>query len=124
MDILGGIFISILLLIIIYPNFIFFKGLRKTGEKHYKHKLFYFLISIILPSCVIFLVAAISTSPALIEMSGLKTDMKDYTSRIIFGSLIFPPCILINIYTSKFYLGRISKNQNKDKNEIELIGKE
>lgn len=122
MDLLGGIFISILLLIIIYSNFIFFKGFKKTGEKHIKHKLFYFLMSVIIPSSVIFIVAALLTSPALIEMSGLRTEMNDKISRIIFGSVIFAPSILINIYFSKFYLKRISKT--KKTNEIELIGKE
>ncbi|WP_291146946.1 hypothetical protein [Flavobacterium sp. UBA7680] len=79
-------------------------------------------MSVIIPSSVIFLVAALLTSPALIEMSSLRTDMNDKISRIIFGSVIFAPSILINIYFSKFYLKRISKT--KKTNEIELIGKE
>lgn len=124
MDVLGGIFIAIFLGIVIYSNFIFFKGLKKTETKDFKYKLFYFLMSIIFPSSVVFCVAAILTSPALIEMSGLRTDMNDYTSRIIFGSVIFPPSILINIYISKFYLKRISKRKKENEIEIELIGTE
>jgi len=122
MDFLGGIFISIFLLIIIYSNFIFLKGLKRIEEKRSKYKIFFFLSSVIFPCFVVFIIAAILTSPALIEMSNLKFDMSNYNYRIIFGILIFPPSILLNIYFSKFYLKRISTT--KKENEIELIGTE
>ncbi|PXY42648.1 hypothetical protein DMB65_01075 [Flavobacterium cheongpyeongense] len=122
MDFLGGIFISIFLLIIIYSNFIFLKGLKRIEEKRSKYKIFFFLSSVIFPCFVVFIIAAILTSPALIEMSNLKFDMSNYNYRIIFGIIIFPPSILLNIYFSKFYLKRISTT--KKENEIELIGTE
>jgi hypothetical protein len=122
MDILGGIFIAIFLGIVISSNFIFFKGFKKTEIKHFKYKFFYFLMSIIFPSSVVFVVAAILTSPAMMEASGIRIDMSNYTARIIFGILIFPLSILANIYFSKFYLKRISNT--KKENEIELIGTE
>jgi membrane-associated HD superfamily phosphohydrolase len=121
MDILGAIFIAIFLVIIIYSNFYYLKKLQKN-ETHLKKKLFYFSTSVIFPCLIVFATAAILSSPALIELTGLKTDMSDYTTRIVFGSVIFPSSILANICFAKFYLKRISKTKNK--NEIELIGTE
>jgi hypothetical protein len=120
MDLLGGIFIAIFLGIIIYSNFIFSKGVKKTETKHFKYKLFYFLTSVIFPCIVIFAITVILNSTTLFEISGLKIDISNYITRIFFGILIFPSSILANIYFSKFYIKRISKT----KNEIELIGTE
>jgi hypothetical protein len=122
MDIYKVIFRILLAVVIIYPNYIFFKGLKISKKKYFKYKLLYFLISVIIPCALISLVALIMTSPALNQLINLKIDPKNLTSRIIVGSIIFPPSILLNIIISKFYLKRIFKP--KSKNEIELIGKE
>lgn len=120
MDFLGGIFILIFLVIIIYPNFVFYKGLKSIEKNHFKHKLFYFLISLVVSCSIVILVAIVAASQVLDEMWDFNTALDDYISRIIFACIIFPPGIFINIYLAKFYLKRIS---NK-KIEIELIGKE
>ena len=122
MDFLGGFFLVTFILIIFYSNFIFFKELKKTEKKHFKHKLFYLLISIFFPCFIVFIIAAILTSPALIEMSDLKINISNNINRLIFGSSILITSILINLYIAKFYLKRISNT--KKENEIELIGKE
>jgi len=111
-----------LVIVIIYPNFYFFKRLKTSKKKYFKHQLIYFLISFIVPCAVIFLVALIMTTPGLLRFLKFNFDLDSVITRIIIGSIIFPPSILINIYFAKFYLKRISKTK-KDK-EIELIGKE
>jgi hypothetical protein len=120
MDILGGIFLFILLTTIIYPNYIFFKKLTDNRNKKLKHKIIYFLITVTIPCLIIFLAAAIITSAYLIKQFNLKFDFNNYSSRIIFACIIFPPSILVNIYFFKFYIKRISIT----KNEIESIGTE
>lgn len=122
MDYYKIIFRVLLTVVIIYPNYIFFKELKKNEKKHFRHNLLYFLISVVAPCSIIFLIALIMTSPALNQLINLKFDPKDLTSRIIVGSLIFPSSIVANLYFVKFYLKRITKTKNK--NEIELIGKE
>ena len=120
MDALGAIFLFLLLTIIIYPNYLFLKKLKSIKNKQPKHKLIYFLMSVIFPSIIIFLSAIFTTSPFVIHQLGINIDNNTYTSRIIFGCIIFPLSILINLFFLKFYLKRISKI----KNEIELIGTE
>jgi hypothetical protein len=120
MDLLGGIFIFIFLVIIIYPNFVFYKGLKNIGKNHLKYKLLYFLITLIFSCAVVFTVAMIVASQIFDEMFDMSTKLNNYIYRIIFGCAIFPPGIFINIYFGKFYLKRISLK----KTEIELIGKE
>lgn len=120
MDILKIIFRILLVAIVVYPNFYFFKELKNTGKYHFKHTLFYFIMSLILPCSIIFLIAVIITSPVLIDFLNLDIDTTGYTYRFIVGAIIFPSSIILNIYFAKFYLKRISKT----KNEIELIGKE
>jgi hypothetical protein len=122
MDVYKVIFRVLLAVVIIYPNYIFFKELKNSTKKHFKYQLLYFFMSLIVPCALIFLIALIMTSPALNQIINLKIDPKNLTSRIIVGSIIFPPSILLNIITSKFYLKRIFKANGK--NEIELIGKE
>lgn len=120
MDKLGAIFLVTLVIIIVYPNFNFLKELKKIEKNHFKYKLIYFLMCLIFPCSVIFIVAAILSSPGFIDLLNLDIDTSTYTYRIIIGTIIFPLSIIINIYFTKFYLKRISKT----KNEIELIGKE
>lgn len=120
MDKLGAIFLVTLVIIIVYPNFTFLKELKKIEKNHFKYKLIYFLMCLIFPCSVIFIVAAILSSPAFIDLLNLDIDTSTYTYRIFIGIIIFPLSIIINIYFTKFYLKRISKT----KNEIELIGKE
>lgn len=79
-------------------------------------------MSLIFPCSIIFIIALLMTSPALIQLLNLKFDLNNLTTRSIIASIIFPPSILLNIYFSKFYLKRISKT--KKENEIELIGTE
>jgi len=122
MDTYKVIFRILLAVVIIYPNYIFFKELKNSTKKHFKYQLLYFLMSLIIPCALIFLIALIMISPFLNQIINLKIDPKNLTSRIIIGSIIFPPSILLNIIISKFYLKRIFKP--KSKNEIELIGKE
>lgn len=120
MDELGVIFLVILFTIIVYPNFTFFKELKKIEKNHFKYKLIHFLMCLIFPCSIIFIVAAILSSPAFINLLNLDIDTSTYTYRIFIGIIIFPLSIIIYIYFTKFYLKRISKT----KNEIELIGKE
>jgi len=122
MDTYKVIFRILLAVVIIYPNYIFFKELKNSTKKHFKYQLLYFLMSLIIPCALIFLIALIMISPFLNQIINLKIDPKNLTSRIIIGSIIFPPSILLNIIISKFYLKIIFKP--KSKNEIELIGKE
>ncbi|GEM_PF-2804491 len=122
MDYFKVIFRILLAIVILYPNFIFFKGLKNSNKKHFKYQLLYFLMSLIFPCIIIFLIALVMTSPALIQLLNLNFDLNNLTTRIIIASIIFPPSILLNIYFSKFYLKRISNT--KKENEIELIGKE
>jgi hypothetical protein len=122
MDTYKVIYRILLAVVIIYPNYIFFKELKNSTKKHFKYQLLYFLMSLIIPCALIFLIALIMISPFLNQIINLKIDPKNLTSRIIIGSIIFPPSILLNIIISKFYLKRIFKP--KSKNEIELIGKE
>ena len=120
MDALGAIFLFLLLMIIIYSNYLFLKKLKSIKNKKPKHKLIYFLTSIIFPCIIIFLLAALTTNPFIINELGINIDNNTYTSRIIFGCIIFPLSILINLFFLKFYLSRISKITN----EIESIGTE
>ena len=122
MDFLGIIFITLLIGIIFYSNFTFLKSIQNNEKKHLKHKLFYFLMSFIFPSSIIFILAILITSPKLLELLNLNIDFTSYLYRIVIGLIIFPTSILANLYFAKFYLKRISKTKNK--NEIELIGKE
>ncbi|PWB26972.1 hypothetical protein DCO46_04550 [Flavobacterium sp. HTF] len=122
MDFLGVSYIIILLVIIFYSNFIFFKGIRNIEKKHLGHKLFYFLMSLVFPSIIIFLLAVLLSSSSLLKLFNWNIDYASIIYRIIIGCIIFPPSILVNIYFARIYLKRISKTKNK--NEIELIGKE
>jgi len=120
MDELGGIFILIFLVIIIYPNFIFYKGLKSIKKNHFKYKLFYFLVTLVI-SCLIVIVAFITLGIGVLdEILDFSIVMNRYIFRFFYGCVIFLPSIFINIYFAKFYLNRISKT----KSEIELIGKE
>jgi hypothetical protein len=65
---------------------------------------------------------AILMSPYLNKLLNLKIDFNSYTVRIIYASMVFPLSILANLYFANFYFKRISKVKNK--NQIELIGKE
>lgn len=120
MDALKIIFRILLVAIVVYPNFYFFKGLKNSGKYHFKHTLFYFIMSLILPCSIIFIITVIITSPVLIEFLNLDIDTAGYAYRFVVGTIIFPSSIITNIYFGKFYLKRISKT----KSEIELIGKE
>jgi hypothetical protein len=120
MDLLGGIFILLFLVIIIYPNFIFYKELKNIRKNHFKHKLFYFIISIIFPCSIVFTIAIIIASQFFDEMFDIKIGMNNYIFRLIYGCIIFPSGIFANVYAGKLYLKRITSK----KNEIELIGKE
>lgn len=120
MDFLGGLFIVLFLATILYPNFVFFKGLKETKKNHYKHKLFYFLISIVISCSIVFVIAAMMVYWNLFKVLNLGPYLNGYLSRIIFETIIFCPSILVNIYIAKFYLKRISKT--KKEKEIELIG--
>lgn len=122
MDYLGIFYIILLLVIIVYSNFTFFKGIKNIEKPHLKHQLFYFLMSLIFPCSIVFIVAIIISSPALLRLMHLNIDFSSDKYRVVIGSIIFPSSILANISFAKFYLKRISKTKNK--NEIELIGKE
>ncbi|CAD0007676.1 hypothetical protein FLACHUCJ7_03421 [Flavobacterium chungangense] len=122
MDIYKVIYRILLAVVIIYPNYIFFKGLKNSKKKHYKYNLLYFLASIVTPCSIIFLIALVMTSPAFNHLTDIELDLQNLTTRIIVGSIIFLPSILVNICFAKLYLKRISKIKNK--NEIELIGSE
>jgi hypothetical protein len=120
MDLLGGIFILIFVVIIIYPNFVFNKGIKSIKKNHFKYKLFYFLITFVI-SCFIVAVAFITIGSGILdEILDFSIVTNRYIFRFFYGCVIFFPSIFINIYFAKFYLKRISKT----KNEIELIGKE
>lgn len=122
MDALGVIFIVLFLITIFYPNFVFFKGLKKTSKSHYIHKLFYFLISVIISFSIFcgmtFIIIHWNIKIMLNSYVYLNTNI----FRIIFESITFIFSLLTNLYILKFYLKRISKIKNK--NEIELIGSE
>ena len=120
MDILKIFFRISLIVIVVYPNFIFLKNLKKIGKYHFKHVLFYIIMSLIFPCSIIVFFAVLASSPAFIEFSNLDIYSPSYTYRIIIGLIIFPSSIITNIYVAKIYLKRISKT----KNEIELIGTE
>ena len=107
-------------IIVVYPNYIFFKKLKSIETKHITHKSVYFLASIILPVLIMLFFMLVAKSPRLIQILDLKINYYDYPFRIIYGCIVFPLGIFANIYFGKFYLKRISKT----KNEIELIGKE
>lgn len=122
MDLLGVIFITVFLITIGYPNVIFFKELKLTPKNYFKYKLIYFLISVFIPCSIFIFCGLITLKTPINDFFRMEIDQKNYFFRIVFACIFFPPSILINIYISKIYIKRISKTKNK--NEIELIGKE
>lgn len=117
MDLLGWVFSVTFFVSIAYPNIDFFRKLKFIKNIKLKYKLIHVLISIIIPCLVIVLYTAVAMYSSL-----SKFDNGGYIYRIIFAGLVFPSCILGNIFFSKFYFKKISKLQNN--NEIQLIGKE
>jgi hypothetical protein len=124
MDNIALIYWAIILIIVLYPNYIFFKRLKNIGKKNIVHKSVYFLSSVLLPFLIMCFFMLIATSPRLMQILDLKIDYYEYSFRIIYASIVFPISILANLYFANFYLKRISKAKNENKNEIELIGKE
>ncbi|WP_269237048.1 hypothetical protein [Flavobacterium flavigenum] len=120
-DIAVYIYWALIVIIITFPNYIFFKKLKDVKGKPIIHKLLYFLICLLTLFAIAIIFMALLTSPYLTELFGLKFDPDSYITRFIYGGLVFPLTYLANIYFGKLYLKRISKT---DKNELELIGKE
>lgn len=120
MDFLGGIFLFIFLVIIIYPNFNFYKELKRIGKNQLKYKITYFIITLLISCSIVIGVAMLVVSQIINDFLNVTIQMNEYVTRIIFAGVIFPPGIFLNIYFGKFYLKRISRK----KTEIELIGKE
>lgn len=121
-DVIVVIYWILIASVIIHPNYIFSKKLKNIEKKLFSHKLIFFLMSIILPFLYMCFFLAILINPYLNNLISLKIDPETYSGRIIYASLVFPLAYLTNIYFAKFYIKRISKTKNK--NEIELIGKE
>jgi len=118
MDNVVTVYWILILFIIGYPNYIFIKRLKPIKKKRFLHKLFFFIMSLILPSIFICLFMAILISPYIDKLFNLKIDHDTYLVRFIYAIVVFPSGYVTNIYFAKFYLKRISKT----KNEIELIG--
>lgn len=119
MEILGGLtFWFLIFVIVLYPNYMFFKKIKDVKRKTIIDKVIYFLTSLILPFLVMISFTTILESYYGYILLNLKIDHNYFI--IIYAIVVSPPGYLANIYFAKFYLKRISKT----KNEIELIGKE
>ena len=120
MNYIVGIYWLFIAIIVLYPNYLFFRKLKNAKGKTIIPKSIYFLMSLLLPFLIMFLFMAILMSPYLNQLTNLKIDYDTYLIRIMYAVVVFPLSFIANIYFAKFYFKRISKT----KNEIELIGKE
>ncbi|MBB4801497.1 ABC-type multidrug transport system permease subunit [Flavobacterium nitrogenifigens] len=121
-DVIVVIYWILIAFIIIHPNYMFYKKLKNIATKSFIHKLIFFLMSIFLLFIYMCFFLLILINPYINQILGFKIDPEAYSGRIIYASLTFPVAYLTNISIAKFYIKRISKTKNK--NEIELIGKE
>ncbi|WP_337966916.1 hypothetical protein [uncultured Flavobacterium sp.] len=121
MDVLGGIFLFFLLLIIVITNIIFFRKINRNNIRHYKYKIFFFLISIA-SICVIMILAALFQNVVLIDYFKITTDIESYPYRIILMTIIWIINITVNFSLLKLYTKRIERKNKNKTNDIELIG--
>lgn len=123
MDILGAIFCIILLLVLLATNIIFIRKINRSNNSHYKHKIFFFLISIVSISAIM-IVAALFQNAILIDYFKITMDIESYQYRIIIMTAILIINIIANVTLLKLYLKRRERKSKNKINEIELIGKE
>ncbi|WP_276381559.1 hypothetical protein [Flavobacterium sp. H4147] len=121
-DYIVYIYWALIAITIVHPNYIFFKKLKNVKGKPIVHKLLYFFVSLLILFTIMLIFMAILISPYLNELLDVKIDYNSYVVRFLYAGLVFPLTYLANIYIAKLYLKKISKTKNK--NEIELIGKE
>lgn len=119
MDTIGFILLLTIVIIIVLSNILFFKRL-KNNQKRFKYILIFFFFCIV--SIFVSGILTYAFDQNLL-INTFKIEINHgYASRIIKSIIAFTLNIITNYYFAKFYLKRISKTKNK--NEIELIGKE
>ncbi len=123
MDILGAIFLIILVIIVLATNIIFIRKINRTNNNHYKYKIFFFLISIVSISTIM-IIAALFQNIVLIDYFKITVDIESYLYRIIIMTVILSINIIINFTSLKLYIKRRERKSKNKINEIELIGKE
>jgi len=123
MDILGAIFLTILIVIVLVTNIVFIRKINRTDNNHYKHKIFFFLISIVSVSAIM-IIAALFQNIVLIDYFKITVGIESYLYRIIFMIVILSTNIIVNFTSLKLYIKRRERKTKNKINEIELIGKE
>ncbi|SEN87502.1 hypothetical protein SAMN05444671_2321 [Flavobacterium sp. CF108] len=118
MDILGFVFLIVLLIMITILNLLFIKNLKNNNKNQIRHKLIFVLISIVLLALVITFYLFIQNA-VLIDLMHLDIDDITNGGRVITLLIIILLNSILNIFISRIYLRKINKT-----NEIELIGKE
>ncbi|MFB9076816.1 hypothetical protein ACFFLS_23625 [Flavobacterium procerum] len=112
-----AIFRILVLIVVIFPNYLFYKKYNKNKKRYFIHAFAFFFISITV-SLLVMLFIAISKE----LISGfLNIDIDDTTNTymIFFAIMTIPSSFLANFYLLNAYL-----RKNNKSNEIELIGKE
>jgi len=123
MDILGAIFLIILVIIVLATNIIFIRKINRTNNNHYKYKIFFFLISIVSISTIM-IIAALFQNIVLIDYFKITVNIESYLYRIIIMTVILSINIIVNFTSLKLYIKRRERKSKNKINEIELIGKE
>ncbi len=106
----------LILMIVVLPNYLFYKKLRNIKTKRFKHTLFFFLISIILSLtvfCILAVLRELISDLVNIRIKNNNTFMILFVTATLFFS------VLANLFFLNFYLRKINNRK-----EIELIGKE
>ncbi len=116
MDFSVTIFRILLLLVVVLPNYLFYKKLKKIKKRHFRHQLIFFFISLVISFLVLLSLAILKE----IISDLLKIKIKEnITYMLFFATILLPISVLANMFFLNFYSRKIHKI-----NEIELIGKE
>ncbi len=121
MDLLGAIFLVILIIVMLVTNIIFFRKISKTKSAYFKYKISFFLISII-SIAILLIMAALFESLILTDYFEAKIDFGGYTYRTAIMVTVLALNIMINFFLLRSYLKKAYLKENTKTEEIELIG--
>jgi formate hydrogenlyase subunit 3/multisubunit Na+/H+ antiporter MnhD subunit len=122
MDLLGTLFLCIILIIYALSYFLFANQLKKYNKTEFKYKL-NFLLMCVFSIIAIVIFCYFFQTYILFDLFEIEINHAMDTDRIITLFMIIIPFGFGNIILSKMYLKKILSRRNINKNEIEFIGK-